>query len=143
MDHVLVGRSVEVPKSVHQLRPGDIDVIGAMGDSLTAGIGIFATSLLHLAIENRGVVASGGGQGTWREFLTLPNILKVWIIRDYYSLSMQRHFFIGKFRFYYRLFDCVCGACIAFCSLNEISIFHFTCLLMHRFPVETRKSVEI
>ncbi|XP_008210181.2 phospholipase B1, membrane-associated [Nasonia vitripennis] len=70
------GRSAEVPKSVHQLRPGDIDVIGAMGDSLTAGLGIFATSLLHLVIENRGVVASGGGQGTWREFLTLPNILK-------------------------------------------------------------------
>ncbi|XP_014216310.1 phospholipase B1, membrane-associated-like [Copidosoma floridanum] len=69
-------RSLEVPKSVHQLRPGDIDVIGAMGDSLTAGFGIFATNLAQVIIENRGVTALGGGQGTWREFLTLPNILK-------------------------------------------------------------------
>ncbi|KAJ8670708.1 hypothetical protein QAD02_001967, partial [Eretmocerus hayati] len=69
-------RSSEVPKTVHQLRPGDIDVIGAMGDSLTAGLAVFATSFLQAAVENRGVTFSGGGQGTWREYLTLPNILK-------------------------------------------------------------------
>ncbi|PSN51367.1 hypothetical protein C0J52_04441 [Blattella germanica] len=40
-------RSSTRPTSVHQLRPGDIDVIGALG-----------------------------GEGTWREYLTLPNILK-------------------------------------------------------------------
>ena len=72
-----VGRSPEVPKSVNRLRPGDIDVIAAMGDSLTAGVGVFASNPLHILIENRGVVALGGGQGTWREYLTLPNILKV------------------------------------------------------------------
>lgn len=74
------GRSSEVPNSVHRLRPGDIDVIAAMGDSLTAGFGIFATNLMHIAVENRGVTASGGGQGTWREYLTLPNILKVCLL---------------------------------------------------------------
>lgn len=51
-------------------------MIGAMGDSLTAGNGIFATNLLHVTVENRGVVWSIGGQYDWRKYLTLPNILK-------------------------------------------------------------------
>lgn len=66
-----------MPDSVHKLRPGDIDVIAAMGDSLTAAAGALATSITHIVIENRGISPSGGGQGTWREFLTLPNIIKV------------------------------------------------------------------
>ncbi|XP_032667596.1 phospholipase B1, membrane-associated-like [Odontomachus brunneus] len=70
------GRSQEVPDSIHKLRPGDIDVIAAMGDSLTAGAGIFAHNLLQIFVENRGVGALGGGQGTWRQYLTLPNIIK-------------------------------------------------------------------
>ncbi|XP_011161176.1 phospholipase B1, membrane-associated [Solenopsis invicta] len=74
--NVTGGRSPKVPNSVHKLRPGDIDVIAAMGDSLTAGAGIFADNLFQVGIENRGVTATGGGQGTWREYLTLPNILK-------------------------------------------------------------------
>ncbi|XP_018342726.1 PREDICTED: phospholipase B1, membrane-associated-like, partial [Trachymyrmex septentrionalis] len=74
--NVTDSRSPEVPESVHKLRPGDIDVIAAMGDSLTAGAGIFADNVLQVAIENRGVTAAGGGQGTWREYLTLPNIIK-------------------------------------------------------------------
>ncbi|CAB0031189.1 unnamed protein product [Trichogramma brassicae] len=73
---VSYGRSPKVPKTVHELRPGDIDVIGAMGDSLTAGNGVFASNILHVLMENRGVVALGGGQGNWRKYLTLPNILK-------------------------------------------------------------------
>lgn len=74
---IVGGRSSEVPVSVHKLRPGDIDVIAAMGDSLTAGAGIFADNVVQIFIENRGVSATGGGQGTWREYLTIPNILKV------------------------------------------------------------------
>ncbi|XP_076397697.1 phospholipase B1, membrane-associated-like isoform X2 [Megachile rotundata] len=74
--NVTDGRSTKVPDSVHRLRPGDIDVIAAIGDSLTAGAGILATNLLQVAIENRGVAAAIGGQGNWRTYLTLPNILK-------------------------------------------------------------------
>lgn len=48
-------RSQTRPTSVHQLRPGDIDVIGAIGDSLTAGNGMAATHLLQLHTENRGL----------------------------------------------------------------------------------------
>ncbi|XP_046738835.1 phospholipase B1, membrane-associated isoform X2 [Diprion similis] len=70
-------RSPKPPTSVHKLRPGDIDVIAAMGDSLTAGFGAISTQLPHLIAENRGVSWSGGGQSSWREYLTLPNIIKV------------------------------------------------------------------
>ncbi|KAK9299378.1 hypothetical protein QLX08_007614 [Tetragonisca angustula] len=70
------GRSPEVPESVHRLRPGDIDVIAAIGDSIIVGLGLTATNILDLMVENRGIVANIGGQGTWREYLTLPNILK-------------------------------------------------------------------
>lgn len=82
------GRSSIVPVSVHQLRPGDIDVIGAIGDSLTAGNGALATNVLQVLIENKGVSWSIGGQGTWHRFLTLPNILKVFNPQLYgFSLS--------------------------------------------------------
>ncbi|XP_022919288.1 phospholipase B1, membrane-associated-like [Onthophagus taurus] len=71
-------RSKHIPKSVHKLRPGDIDIIGALGDSITAGFGITATNLLNLVAENRGMVYSIGGQENWRKILTLPNILKLY-----------------------------------------------------------------
>uniref|UniRef100_A0A2S2QCE3 Phospholipase B1, membrane-associated n=1 Tax=Sipha flava TaxID=143950 RepID=A0A2S2QCE3_9HEMI len=70
-------RSATRPSSVHELRPGDIDVIGAVGDSLTVGTGSFSFILPQLMVDHRGVSWTGGGQGTWKEFLTLPNILKV------------------------------------------------------------------
>ncbi|XP_028131370.1 phospholipase B1, membrane-associated-like isoform X3 [Diabrotica virgifera virgifera] len=70
-------RSESIPDSVHKLRPGDIDVIGAMGDSLTAGTGISATSVPEeVLVSQRGRSWSGGGEKNWRHFLTLPNILK-------------------------------------------------------------------
>ncbi|KAJ6645952.1 Phospholipase B1, membrane-associated [Pseudolycoriella hygida] len=69
-------RSNDVPNSVHKLRPGDIDVIASIGDSLTAGNGALATNILQVFIENRGVSWSIGGQGNWRKYLTLPNIIK-------------------------------------------------------------------
>ncbi|KAI4460272.1 phospholipase b plb1 [Holotrichia oblita] len=71
-----VGRSLTKPTSVHKLRPGDIDVVGAMGDSLVAGNGAMEDWALGTMIENRGISWCVGGQGTWREFMTLPNILK-------------------------------------------------------------------
>jgi hypothetical protein len=65
-------RSNEVPDSVHKLRPGDIDIIGAFGDSLTAGNGALATNIMQILREYKGLSWSIGGQGTWRQFLTLP-----------------------------------------------------------------------
>ncbi|XP_017489814.1 PREDICTED: phospholipase B1, membrane-associated [Rhagoletis zephyria] len=70
-------RSTFPPTSVHQLRPGDIDVIACIGDSLSAGNGIMSDRVLHILNEFRAFSFSGGGYGDWRTYLTLPNILKV------------------------------------------------------------------
>ena len=43
-----------VSTSVHTLRPGDIKCVGAMGDSLTAGLGAHAHTPIGLLFENRG-----------------------------------------------------------------------------------------
>ncbi|KAK2582429.1 hypothetical protein KPH14_004739 [Odynerus spinipes] len=70
-------RSPRVPNNVHQLRPGDIDVIGGLGDSLVAGSGALEEFAIGTFIEARGVSWCVGGQGNWRRFLTVPNLLKV------------------------------------------------------------------
>lgn len=69
-------RSEKVPTSVHRLTPGDIDIVGAIGDSLTAANGAFAIDGLQTTLEGRGVSWSIGGKGSWRKFITLPNLLK-------------------------------------------------------------------
>ncbi|XP_015370597.1 PREDICTED: phospholipase B1, membrane-associated-like [Diuraphis noxia] len=71
-----LGRSIVRPTSVHRLRPGDIDVVGAMGDSLVAGNGALEEFAMGTLIEYRGVSWAAGGEATWRNYLTLPNILK-------------------------------------------------------------------
>jgi hypothetical protein len=53
-------RSQIVPVSVHKLKPGDIDVIAAIGDSLTAANGAFAENELQVLLEARGVSWSIG-----------------------------------------------------------------------------------
>ncbi|XP_071996055.1 phospholipase B1, membrane-associated [Engystomops pustulosus] len=68
--------SSSVPKSVHELRPGDIKVVAALGDSLTAAFGAKSTSLANLAVESRGIAWSIGGDGTLETYTTIPNILK-------------------------------------------------------------------
>ncbi|CAH0605460.1 unnamed protein product [Chrysodeixis includens] len=70
------GRSPERPTSVHKLRPGDIDVVAAIGDSLVAGSGALEEFALGAFVEYRGVSWCAGGDASWREYLTLPNILK-------------------------------------------------------------------
>lgn len=42
---------------MHKIRPGDIDVIGALGDSLTAGNGALAITAPQAYVENRGTAA--------------------------------------------------------------------------------------
>lgn len=45
-----------VPTSVHTLRPTDVKCVGAMGDSLTAGLGAHAITPVGLFFENRGLI---------------------------------------------------------------------------------------
>lgn len=79
------------------IHSGDIDVIAAIGDRITAGTGANALTLLEMFIENRGLSFSIGGllwpfnrnnipklmhfisvlgYSNFRTHLTLPNILK-------------------------------------------------------------------
>ncbi|XP_030299017.1 phospholipase B1, membrane-associated isoform X2 [Sparus aurata] len=68
--------SNSVPTSAHRIRPADIKVVAALGDSLTAGFGAKAKSLLQLRTEYRGVSWSIGGDQNLETVTTLPNILK-------------------------------------------------------------------
>ncbi|XP_008210041.1 phospholipase B1, membrane-associated [Nasonia vitripennis] len=70
------GRSAVPPTSVNQLRPGDIDVIAGLGDSLVAGSGALEEFAIGTFIEARGVSWCIGGQEDWRKYLTVPNLLK-------------------------------------------------------------------
>ena len=62
--------------SVHRLKPNDINVVAALGDSVTAGFGAKSSNLLTLYREFRGVSWSIGGDKTLDQVTTLPNILK-------------------------------------------------------------------
>ncbi|CAN9502403.1 unnamed protein product [Ophioblennius macclurei] len=68
--------SNSVPTSADKVRPADIKVIAALGDSLTAAFGAKATTLLDLRIEYSGVSWSIGGDGNLENTTTLGNILK-------------------------------------------------------------------
>ncbi|XP_058472096.1 phospholipase B1, membrane-associated [Solea solea] len=68
--------SDSVPTSAHRLRPADIKVVAALGDSVTAGFGAKAKNLLELKTEYKGVSWSIGGDETLETVTTLPNILK-------------------------------------------------------------------
>ena len=68
--------SAQVPTSVHKLRPGDINVVAAMGDSITAAAGGNARTILGLLTEYRDRSWSIGGKQELEQIVTLPNILK-------------------------------------------------------------------
>ena len=44
-------KSYKKPKSVHKLRPGDIDIVAALGDSITSGTGALGKNLLELGTD--------------------------------------------------------------------------------------------
>jgi hypothetical protein len=69
-------KSRERPTSVHALRPGDINVVGSMGDSITAACGEKARTILGLLLEFRGQSWSIGGKSKLEKVVTLPNVLK-------------------------------------------------------------------
>ncbi|XP_026276110.1 phospholipase B1, membrane-associated-like [Frankliniella occidentalis] len=71
-------RSPSRPSSVHRLRPGDVDVVGAIGDSMTAASGELALGPFDVSLEDRGHAFVTGGWGSWRSSTTLANILKTY-----------------------------------------------------------------
>ncbi|KAF0876321.1 PLB1 Phospholipase, partial [Crocuta crocuta] len=68
--------SNSIPTSVHELRPGDIKVVAAMGDSLTTALGARPSNSSDLPMSWRGLSWSIGGDGILDTHTTLPNILK-------------------------------------------------------------------
>ncbi|GMS82661.1 hypothetical protein PENTCL1PPCAC_4836, partial [Pristionchus entomophagus] len=74
----LMRKSKSVPKSVHSLRPADIQIVGAMGDSLTAanGAGAEHNDILAVAIQYRGLTFSVGGDMSLDEHISMANVLK-------------------------------------------------------------------
>ncbi|KAF7690291.1 phospholipase B1, membrane-associated-like [Silurus meridionalis] len=77
MDCEDLSPSNTIPTSVHALRPADIRVVGAVGDSLTAGNGVASTNLVDVLTQYRGLSWSIGGDGNLSTATTLPNILRV------------------------------------------------------------------
>ena len=63
-------------QSVNKLRPQDVGIIAAVGDSISAGVGATATNIMEVFNEHRGVSFVTGGEGSWRDTLTLANIIK-------------------------------------------------------------------
>jgi phospholipase B1 len=57
----------------HELRPENVQVIGAIGDSITAGFGAKAENLLQLANEYQGVSWLIGGDESVETVFTLAN----------------------------------------------------------------------
>ncbi|CAG10376.1 unnamed protein product [Tetraodon nigroviridis] len=70
--------SPTTPSSVHELRPADIKVVAAVGDSLTAanGVGAKTDNILLVLNEYRGLSWSIGGDKNITNVTTLPNILR-------------------------------------------------------------------
>ena len=77
------------PRSVHQLMPGDISVVAALGDSLTAARGAGVRSFMAMLFDYRGLSWSIGGDGSYHDFTSLPNILREYN-PDLYGFSNGR-----------------------------------------------------
>ncbi|XP_063722181.1 phospholipase B1, membrane-associated-like [Symsagittifera roscoffensis] len=56
-----LARSLSKPTSIDKLRPGDIDIIAAVGDSLTAASGARASNILGISNAYKGLTFSIGG----------------------------------------------------------------------------------
>ncbi|XP_033102857.1 phospholipase B1, membrane-associated-like [Anneissia japonica] len=83
--------SKEIPTSVHQLQPGDIKVIGAIGDSITAANGALSETVPAVLLQYRGVSWSIGGDESLPENPTLTNILRQYNPDLYgYSVGIAR-----------------------------------------------------
>lgn len=78
-------KSIVKPRSAHKVRPGDIDLVMAVGDSLTAANGADALIITGVINQYRGLSWSGGGEymdsdgcpnTDVTQHFTLPNALK-------------------------------------------------------------------
>uniref|UniRef100_A0A914DLG0 Triacylglycerol lipase n=1 Tax=Acrobeloides nanus TaxID=290746 RepID=A0A914DLG0_9BILA len=64
------------PTNVNSLRPADINVVMALGDSLTAANGADAENALEILLQYRGLAFLGGGDKGLDGHISVPNILR-------------------------------------------------------------------
>ncbi|PIO72617.1 hypothetical protein TELCIR_05447 [Teladorsagia circumcincta] len=75
-DAELMKPSKKIPTNVNSVRPADIKVVMALGDSLTAANGAGAEDPLGVVLQYRGLAFQAGGDKTLDEHATIPNILR-------------------------------------------------------------------
>ena len=63
-------------RTVHTLRPQDVDIVASVGDSITAGTGALATNILEVNDENRGSTYFTGSDGDWASCPSVFNFIK-------------------------------------------------------------------
>lgn len=91
--------SWEKAESVHKLRPSDIKVVAALGDSITAGVGAEAKTPLGLLIEYRALSWSIGGAKDLSKYVTIPNIVKMFNSNVTGYSTKNKPFFVGAQKF--------------------------------------------
>ena len=79
--------SASPAQSVNKLKPNDIKIVAALGDSITAALGAKSLTLKDVQIEYRGISWSIGGDEDTDAYATLPNILRKYN-RDIYGYSV-------------------------------------------------------
>jgi len=72
----LMTPSQTVPTNVNSVRPADINIVAALGDSLTAANGAGANGPIEVLLQYRGLAFQAGGDKTLDEHITIPNVLK-------------------------------------------------------------------
>uniref|UniRef100_A0AC34Q5K4 Lipase_GDSL domain-containing protein n=1 Tax=Panagrolaimus sp. JU765 TaxID=591449 RepID=A0AC34Q5K4_9BILA len=75
-DPSVMAPSASVPTNVNSVRPGDIKLVMALGDSLTAANGAGAQDPLMIILQYRGLAFLAGGDKSLKEHITIPNILR-------------------------------------------------------------------
>ncbi|CAI4223686.1 unnamed protein product [Auanema sp. JU1783] len=77
-DSNVMRKSAKVPKNVNSVRYGDIKVIGALGDSLTAanGAGASKGDAVAVILQYRGLAFQIGGDKSLDEHVTITNVLR-------------------------------------------------------------------
>ena len=63
-------------RTVHTLRPQDVDIVASVGDSITAGTGALASNILEVNDENRGSTYFTGSDGDWASCPSVYNFIK-------------------------------------------------------------------
>ncbi|VDO55551.1 unnamed protein product [Haemonchus placei] len=72
----LMRKSKTIPTNVNSVRPADIKLVMALGDSLTAANGAGAEDPVGVILQYRGLAFQAGGDNSLEQHVTIPNILK-------------------------------------------------------------------